>query len=330
MSYILGVDGGNTKTIALVAQLDGRLIGTGRSGCSDIYGASSPEEAVTALEQSVQSALHEAELQPESLTSAAFSLAGADWPEDFDFLRKAIEQRGFGRTALVVNDALGALRAGSPDGLGVVVACGTGAAVGARAANGHFWHSSFWQFHHGSHQLGVKTLEALCRAEIGIDPPTRLTAHALEILEQPSVEALLHSITAREAKVSRQTVTRLTRALLDEASAGDATAKQIVQDHGAALGDYALAAARQVGLEGAPFTLVLAGGVLRHSSQLLADCLVERVRTKSPEVNPIYSRFEPVVGALFLALEAAGQVIDEALLARLIPTLPPISLFETE
>ena len=76
--------------------------------------------------------------------------------------------------------------------------------------------------------------------------------------------------------------------------------------------------------------VVLAGGVLRHPSQFLADCLIERVRTKSPEVRPIYSRFEPVVGALVLALEAAGQVIDEALLSRLVPTLPPMSLFETE
>src|ERR1051325_5884574 len=189
MNYILGVDGGNTKTIALVAQFDGRIIGAGRSGCSDIYGAASAEAAIAALEQAVQSALREAGLQPEALTAAAFSLAGADWPEDFDFLRKAIKERGFGRTVLVVNDALGALRAGSPDGLGVTVACGTGAAVGARGSNGQMWHSSFWQFHHGSRQLGFKTLEAICRAELGIDPPTRLTTRALKILEQPSVEA---------------------------------------------------------------------------------------------------------------------------------------------
>jgi len=327
MSYILGVDGGNTKTIALVAQLDGRIIGAGRSGCSDLYGATSVEEAIAALEQAVQSALREAGLQSKSLTSAAFSLAGADWPEDFDLLQKAVEQKGFGRTRLVVNDALGALRAGSPDGLGVSVACGTGAAVGARAPDGRFWHSSFWQFHHGSGHLGHKTLEAICRAELGIDPPTKLTAHALEILGQPNVEAVLHSIMARKAQTSAK---KLTRVLLDEAGHGDLTAKRIVQEHGAALGDYALAAARQVGLEGAPFTLVLAGGVLCHPSQFLADCLIERVRTKSPEVRTIYSRFEPVVGALFLALEAAGQVIDEALLSRLVPTLPPMSLFETE
>ena len=117
--------------------------------------------------------------------------------------------------------------------------------------------------------------------------------------------------------------------LLDEAGSGDATALQIVRAHGAALGDYALAAARQVGIEGTPFTLVLAGGVLRHPSHLLREALVARVRTVSPDVRPINSRFEPAAGALFLALEAAGVPIDEPLLARLAPTLPPAAFFET-
>ena len=40
MQYVLGVDGGNTKTIAIVAALDGTILGTGRGGCGDIYNAS--------------------------------------------------------------------------------------------------------------------------------------------------------------------------------------------------------------------------------------------------------------------------------------------------
>ena len=37
MQYVLAVDGGNTKTIALVAALDGTILGAGRGGCGDIY-----------------------------------------------------------------------------------------------------------------------------------------------------------------------------------------------------------------------------------------------------------------------------------------------------
>jgi hypothetical protein len=74
---------------------------------------------------------------------------------------------------------------------------------------------------------------------------------------------------------------------------------------------------------------VLAGGVLRHPSTLLPDAIVECVQTTSPDARPIRSRFEPVIGALFTALEAAGAAIDDALLDRLIPTIPPSELFAT-
>jgi hypothetical protein len=69
--------------------------------------------------------------------------------------------------------------------------------------------------------------------------------------------------------------------------------------------------------------------VLRHPSPLLSQAIITRVRATSPAVRPVNSRFEPAVGALFLALEAAGQTVDEPLLARLVPTLPPASFFAT-
>src|SRR5256884_3691789 len=39
MQCVLGVDGGNSKTIAIVAALDGTILGAGRGGCGDIYNA---------------------------------------------------------------------------------------------------------------------------------------------------------------------------------------------------------------------------------------------------------------------------------------------------
>ena len=57
--------------------------------------------------------------------------------------------------------------------------------------------------------------------------------------------------------------------------------------------------------------------------------LVERVRAEVPDVRPVMSRFEPVVGAVLLALEAAGVTVDEALLGRLEASLPPPALFTT-
>jgi len=341
VTYVLGVDAGNTKTIALVADRDGAIAGTGRGGCGDIYdtthvyggqsAAAAAAAALASVEDAVMAALRAASGDPSNLEVGAFNMAGADWPEDYAYLRAAMERRGFGRRVVVVHDSIGALRAGSPDGTGVAVACGTGAAIGARAPDGRVWHTSFWQEAQGGHELGKKTLRAVYRAELGIDPPTTLTRRVLDFygrLGVADVEDVLRLFTAREGAPPRD-VYRLAPVLLDEAQRGDATARRIVRDQGSGLGDYALAAARRVGVEGTPFTLVLTGGVLREPSSLLMEAIIARVRTTSPRARPVQSRFEPAVGALLLALEAAGITIDEPLLETLTATLPPPSYFAT-
>jgi N-acetylglucosamine kinase-like BadF-type ATPase len=337
MRYVLGVDGGNTKTIALVATLDGTIVGAGRGGCGDIYnapvsGTSWPDPAAAAIaniESAVETALQAAHILSSDLLAGVFSMAGADWPEDFALLNAAMRVRGYGRFIQVQNDAMGVLHAGVANNIGVSVVCGTGGATGARGPDGRTWHSSFWQDQaQGASQMGFLALEAVMRSELGIDPPTTLKRRFLEYFEMESVEQVLHLFTARGQNLPRR-IGGIAPFLLDEAEAGDEAARKIVLEHGHALGDYARVAARKVGLEGTPFSLVLAGGVLRHPSTLLPDTIIERVQTTSPDVRPTRSRFEPVIGALFTALEAGGATIDDALLAQLIPTIPPSELFAT-
>lgn len=337
MQYVLGVDGGNTKTIALVAALDGTILGAGRAGCGDIYNATvegtpwpdSASAAIANIEAAVEAALHSAHIKATQLETAVFNMAGADWPEDFALLQAAMSVRGYGRKLIVQNDALGVLHAGVADNVGVSVICGTGGATGARGLDGRTWHSSMWQDQvQGSSMLSRKALDAVVRSELGIDPPTSLKQRFLDYFGLDSIEEILHQYTGRGMGLPKR-LSGLTRALLDEAEAGDEVARGIVLEHGRGLGNYAVVGARRVGLEGTPFTLVLAGGVLRHPSMLLADTVIERVRTTSPEVRPVRCRFEPVIGVLFSALEEAGVVVDDALQQRLHPTMPAPELFAT-
>ncbi len=327
MDFVLGVDGGNTKTIALVASCDGAIVGTGRGGNSDIYGAGSPEAALIQLDAAVSSALKAAGVEPAQLAAASFSLAGADWPEDFALLRAALEQRGFTRNLQIFNDGFGGLRAGSPDGCGVAVICGTGVATAARAPGGRLWWTSYWQEPQGAYQLGQKTLRAVYRAELGLDPPTSLTARVLDYFGVETVEDVLHHMTGRQR--TERYIDRLAPALLDEAAAGDTVARGIVAAQGAALGDYALVAARKVGLDCEAFTLVLSGGVLRHPTHLLREALIARVAAAVPGVRPVSSRFEPAAGAVLLALESTGRQVDTALLENMTATRPEAALFRT-
>ena len=54
----------------------------------------------------------------------------------------------------MVNDALGALRAGSPDWTGIAVVSGTYNAIGARHPDGRVFHLGFWPDGAGGRELG--------------------------------------------------------------------------------------------------------------------------------------------------------------------------------
>lgn len=321
---LLGVDGGNTKTIALVARAGGTVVGAGRvTRCGDPY-AVGIDAALDVIIAAAEEALRSAG-RPD-VAAAGFSLAGADWPEDVEELSAALGARW--PSCRVVNDGIGALRAAVPDGPGVVVALGTGAATGARGADGRTWHTSFWQEPQSAHELGVLALQAVYRAELGIDPPTDLTGRILDRLGETDVEAVLHRTTRRSARPWGEHAI-LASVLLDAAESGDPTAAAIVTRQGEALGRTALAAARRVGIDGLPFPLALCGGVMRHPGRTLSDALVAAVRVGAPGAWPLRPRLEPVVGALLLAFDAAGIPVPGPVEARLLATLPPDTLFDT-
>lgn len=320
--YVLGVDGGNTKTHAFVATRDGDVLGAGHAGCSDIYGAASEEAALAEAEHAIQAALDAAGLTPGDLAAGAFSMAGADWPEDEAFLTEAMTARGYGRRITVVNDALGALRAGT-DGPGLAVVCGTGIATGARGPDGRRWHTSFWQEPGGSGEFANRVIIAVSRAALDIDPPTSLTPRLLAALGVESVEAALHRVWNRQTPTPNVKA-QLTGAALEEAAAGDPAAVNIVTTLGRAMGEYAVAAGRQVGLkEGDAFDLVLSGGVFRYPSARLQEEIVAQVQRAYPRARPVRPALEPVAGAVLLALDLCAVPVTPAVRERLAAAAAP-------
>jgi N-acetylglucosamine kinase-like BadF-type ATPase len=325
---LIGVDGGSTKTIALAATPDGTITGAGRvDRGSNIY-AVSLESALDVFDEAADLALGDPRDgsggRDETIVGAAFSLSGADWPEDIALLEGSVGRRWPG--ALVVNDAIGALRGAIPTGPGVVVAVGGGAATGARGKDGNTWHTSFWQEAQGAGELGLRAVDAVYRAEIGIDGPTALTARVLAATGDPDVETLLHRATARSGDPVATAI--LAPILLEAADAGDATAVDIVERHGRSLGLTAVAAATRVGLGSADtFPLALVGGAFLGRRALLRRSIVAAVHERAPNATVVERAFEPAVGSLLLAFDEARIEVTDAVLDRLRETTPDASLF---
>lgn len=301
MSWALGVDGGNTKTLAVVAGLDGRPRGVGKAGPSDIHSAP-PPVALEQLERAVAAALADAGIEAGAVETAAFSLAGADYAEDFVLLEDELPGRlGLGCAPLVVNDSIGALRAGAPDWTGISVVSGTYNAVGARSADGRVFHHGFWPDGIGGRDLGRDALKAVYRADLALGPATALTERALALFDVPDVTALLYAFTRRGGLPEFES-DRLAPAVLDLADEGDPVARAIVSAGGRMLGRQARVSAARIELPIEGTRVVLAGSVFAHPSALLADSVMaelpgaERIRYGPP----------PVAGAVLLALDRLG------------------------
>jgi N-acetylglucosamine kinase-like BadF-type ATPase len=327
VSLVLGVDGGNSKAIALVARTDGSVLAAARRlGAADIY-AEGPDAALAVTRTAVRDALERSNAAAADIGQAVFSMAGADWPEDFALLTDALSGDGFGGPVSVVNDAIGALAGAVPEGPAVVVSIGTGAATGARGVDGTVWHSSFWQAPQGAGELARGALAAVVRSELGILPATPLREGLLAATGDADVEAALHRFTARE-RLDAAVIGPVARALLTAAESGDPVALAVVERHGNGLGEIAAAAARRVGIGERPYALAFCGGLARAGAEVLVSAAVAAVEAAGQNPQRVAPRWEPAVGAVVIGLHAAGVAVQDAVAQRLDETAPDSLIYD--
>jgi N-acetylglucosamine kinase-like BadF-type ATPase len=305
VSVVLGVDGGNTKTIAVVADETGRTLGTGLGPCSDIYNAG-PDTGIEAVAAAAADALDSAGVAAADLTAATFSQAGADWPEDFALLERRLPERlGLSVPPLVVNDALGALRGGAPDWIGVSIVAGTYNAVGARRGDGRVFHLGFWPDGAGGRNISQDGLHAIYRASLDLGPATALSERAFALYGADDAIDLLHEFTRRDGLTDAD-VDRFAPVVLEAADAGDAVAQAIVAEKGGILGRQGRACAAQLDLPLDGLRVVLSGRVLAHPTERLAAAAMAEL----PGAIAVRHPAPPVAGAVLLSLDQIGAVVD--------------------
>ncbi|MBU2670280.1 hypothetical protein KOI35_42940 [Actinoplanes bogorensis] len=311
----LAVDAGNSKTVALVNDAEGTVLGRGRGGNGDIYGAASVPSALSSVFDAVAAALSDAGLTPSDIVSAAFRMAGVDYPEDAEFWDGHIRERlgGLGRWS-VKNDAYASLRLLDGTGIAVSITVGTGPAVAARAADGQEEHSGFFVFDHlGGGGLGGEALKAVCQAWMGIGPATSLTSALCELYDVPDAWHLRHDFTRRFGARPASDLWQASRAVLAAASDGDAVAVGLVEAQATAFVRYATWCAARVGTELGDLPVLLNGSVATSEHPAMRNALIAKL---GPATRVVVADASPLSGVVLDALAEGGVAIGPELLAR--------------
>ncbi len=303
--FVIGVDGGGSKTEAVILDVVGLELGRWRDGSSNLHivGKQGVREALAA---SMQGAASAAGVDLSQAAAVVWALAGAGRPDDARILR-ALQAELLPETpGRVVPDAVAALVGGVGARFGVVAISGTGMMVYGEDGRGASARAGGWGhlLDGGSgYAIALDALRAIARADDGYDLPTRLTSRILSALQLPSPQHLISWLYAPERKPDQ--IAALAPWVLDEAEAGDLMAVEAVLQAADALAAGVDAVARQLALKDA-FPLALSGGLLTGNAFYRA-VVIQSIRTRVPAARPMPPRADAATGAALLALEMLKQ-----------------------
>lgn len=293
---LLGVDGGSSKTRALLATRSGALLGVGVDGASNQHTVGF-DGATRAIQAAIAQAFARAGLPPTTAAVACLGIAGADRPIDHErFEAWALQQR-LARRCVVVNDSELLLAAGTPDGWGVGLICGTGSICFGRTPDGRVGRAGGWGYLMGDEGSGYDiALRALRLATQTADGYQQAHAILGMVMEHWRLTEPIQLI----GHVYRPQMTRADLAALAErvailADAGDAAAIALIDRAAIDLARLVAAVVRKLDLSAPPLAL---GGGLFATSGRLREQLAARAGI---QLGPLTYVGDPTTGALVIA-----------------------------
>lgn len=307
-SNFLGIDGGNSKTHALMISDQGELLGFGASGPSDFQQFGLPA-AREAWSEAMHGALSQSGLTTQDIRLVCFCLAGADLPEDYQLLEAETTAIAQPAPVIVKNDSIAALHAGlygSP--YGVTVVLGTGFNAAGRGKDGvEIVLPSLGYIsgdYGGGGWIAEQMIRAVMRAWDGRGPTTAMREPVLQALGVADEVGLMRSLRANGGEGR---ILHLAPIVFEAAFEGDKAAQSILTFIGVEAGTAASTLIRRLGLQEEPVPVILSTSIFRGKGPLLLDVITETVHRTAPEARIVTPDFVPVVGAALAALEAAGE-----------------------
>lgn len=304
MRWVLGFDGGGTKTSCILMDGDGAILAESRSGPSNPLRVG-VGETLTALHDAAQQAATIARIELKLIHALCAGLAGTGQPDVAGKMRDLLAAEFPQATVYVCTDlylALAAAEHSSGDGAVIVLLAGTGSAAIGRGANGQVLRVGGhgpWNGDKGSaYDIGRRALQAGLAENVAAGQNSALRE---KILTELGVANLLEA-QQRAQTAPEDVYARLFPVVAVLADSGDSAAQSILR---AAAGELAALVAtlmERLSLDGQEFLLARSGGMMSRSAFFDAQ-LATLLRTTAPKARIIALPMTPAEAAARLALQ---------------------------
>lgn len=297
MSFVLGIDGGGSKSTAAVS--DGiSVLATHTSGGCNLNSVCA-EHARNALAEAVHGALSSAGVSATQVGSVCAGVAGAASPEVAARITGMIAELLPYAAIQVVGDTVIALEAAFTGGPGMVCISGTGSVAYGRNGRGELARAGGWgrtiSDEGSGYWIGQSAVSQCLRAmDMG-----RSSSLIPAIMEHWGV-AKREELVRRCHSEHRPNFADLFPVVLAAAEADDAMACELLTNAGIELAGVAQIVLRRLWSEGESIQVVVAGSVFANSSRV-RQSFSNVLRSYRPETEVQLSSRQPFEGALHLA-----------------------------
>lgn len=315
---VLGIDGGATRTRAVLTSLNGQFLGYGQSGPSnyDDVGIKTTRQNIA---KAINQTLNEAGPPAPDIQAVFLGMAGVVSQSDRNVILEIASGIPFIKNAniQVDHDLRIALFGGLVGEPGIVLIVGTGCSCYGENHLGQSLRVGGWGHllddYGSSYFLGLQALIATIRAADERIPPTLLSSKVLQRLEIPDVQNVMWRV--YHIGLQPTEIAALAPLVIDAADHGDAAALQIVQNGVQELALLVQTTAKRLGFydndaEGQEDLPVVLTGGLVMSSQLYREALITTIHEKMPQAHVQHPILPPVFGAAMLALNATGIPVN--------------------
>lgn len=309
MQYVLGIDGGGTKTTCILVNLQGEICGQGEGGPAN-YQTIGIEKAQNSIASAINQAI--AKIPNIDLIAMCLGLAGVGRDEDIVTVNNLVKQLELTSNLplkwslsqpLIYSDSEIALVGGTGENQGIVVIAGTGATALGRNPQGRTKRTSGWGPILGdegsAYDIALQGLRAVVRATDGRNNPTILTDLFQSHLQLSSMDNLVELVYRRGWTVTD--IAALAPLVEKAAKQGDETAKKIIED---SVDELVLATQTIINdlfTKDQTFNIVTIGGVWQD---LVFNLFQNKISSIAPLAHVIKPRYQPAYGAALLALQS--------------------------
>lgn len=314
MKYVMGIDGGGSKTTAIVGDERGNIVGayTGTGSGHQTVGI---EETKRVIKEVMDKACAAASIAPAQILHIYAGLAGADFEVDFILLEKSLGPIFDKVPFTIVNDSWIALYASAVDGWGAVSINGTGSNAAAidkerkKTTILRALHYELGGYGGGGHVM-IEGVHAACRDDENTGEKTLLTKYIPSELGFGSMEEFV--LARYKDEISFEDMNKVTKLVCTLAHEGDKVCQDILIKAGKEMGKLLAGCICKVGMQNENVPVVLAGSMYNKvKTKLLIDSLTLSLRRRVPDFTLIVLKDPPVFGAYFESLRKAGVIVDQ-------------------